>query len=52
MPTRKITPISDCTFSVVLVTNSMVSTPISPSGTVNMMMNGPTQERNRATCSR
>ncbi len=42
-------PMSDCTFSVVRVRNSMVSTPMMPSGTVNMMMNGPTQERNSAT---
>ena len=49
MPTSITTPISDMTFSVVPVSQSVRMTPVSPGGTASRMMNGSTNDRNCAT---
>jgi len=52
MPTKKITPISDCTLRLVRVDHSTASTPISPRGTVAMMIMGVRNDRISGTMSR
>ena len=49
MPTIISTPISDCTFSVVPVSYSATSTPVSPVGTASRISSGSMNERNCAT---
>jgi len=46
MPTIMMMPMKDVTLSVVRVRKSAQMTPIIPSGTENMMMNGSRSERN------
>ncbi len=46
MPTIMMIPMNDVTLSVVLVRNSAQMTPIMPSGTENMMMNGSRSDLN------
>ena len=49
IPTMKITPSSDCTLIAVPVIASISTTPISPSGTADMMTSGVMYDRNRPT---
>ena len=49
MPTIITTPISDMTFSVVPVSNSVSNTPVKPVGTASRMINGSRNEANCAT---
>ena len=49
MPTIISTPISDCTLSVVPVTNSATSTPVRPVGTASRISSGSVNDRNCAT---
>ena len=52
MPTSMMTPISDITFSVVSLSQSVRITPVIPGGTAIRMMNGSTKDWNWATSTR